>query len=115
MSLLKEYGIKEDPRFKQARKESLRIMYLVIFEFIWVFTFAYIGTLSNPNNYSYILGFPIWFFWAFVGAGIVFPLIAIVLSMKTKDCSLTDNAEIPDVKNEDLKVNDKNTKTGAGY
>lgn len=93
MSLLKEYGIKEDSRFIQARKESLRIMYLVIFEFIWVYTFGFIGTKTDPSNYSYILGFPTWFFWAFAGAGVLFPILAIILSLKTSDCSLTENLD----------------------
>ncbi len=112
MSLLKEYGIKEDARFKQARKESLRIMYLVIFEFIWVYTFGYIGTKTNPSDYSYIFGFPTWFFWAFAGAGVIFPVVAIILSINIKDCSLTDDIELS---KSDRKVNVQNTKTGTEH
>lgn len=90
MSLLKEYGIKEDLRFKQSRREIKRIMYLIAFEFIWVYSFGYFGTKIEPNNYTYILGFPTWFFWAFLGAGILAPSIAIILALKTEDCSLED-------------------------
>jgi len=100
MNLLKEYGIKEDSRFKQARKEIRRIIYLIVFEFIWVYTFGYIGTRTDPGNYSYVLGFPMWFFWAFAGAGVIFPIIAIILALKTKDCSLTD-----DIKNSNMETN----------
>lgn len=91
MSLLKEYGIQEDKRFVQARKEVVRIIYLIIFEFIWVFSFAYFGTKTDPNNYSFILGMPAWFFGALAGAGFIFPIIAMILSVKTKDCSLEEN------------------------
>ena len=108
VSLLKEYGIKEDPRFKQSRKESLRIMCLVIFEFIWVYSFGYLGIKVNPNDYSYILGFPMWFFWAFLGAGVIFPIIAIILSIKIKDCSLTEESEYS-LDNEHEYYDDKHT------
>lgn len=111
MNLLKEYGIKEDPRFVQARKESKRILYFVIFEFIWVYIFGYIGTKTDPNEYSYILGFPSWFFWAFAGAGIIFPIIAIILALKTQDCSLTD--EYSKSSNNDSNLDNQNLKTGT--
>lgn len=90
MSLLKEYSVKEDPRFKQTRKEALRILVLVIIETIWVFGFAYWGTKTDPSEYSYILGFPAWYFWAFLGAGVLVPIVSIILGLLIKDCELTD-------------------------
>lgn len=88
MNLLEEYGIEEDPRFKQAKIEAIRILFFIIAETIWVFVCAYVGTKGTPEDYSYILGMPLWYFWAFLGAGIIFPLIAILLGIFTKDCEL---------------------------
>lgn len=91
---MKEYGIKEDPRFKQARKEAKRIFYLVIIETVWVFSFAYWGTTMDASQYTFIWGIPAWYFWAFLGAGIIFPIAALVLGLLIKDCDLTDEGAV---------------------
>jgi uncharacterized membrane protein YhdT len=89
MNLLEEYGIKEDPRFKQARKETYTILWFVLIETVWVFSFAIWGDVSDPKNYKYVMGVPEWFFWSFLGAGIIFPLIALFLGSRIEDCELT--------------------------
>src|SRR5690625_2194349 len=91
VSLLKEYGIKEDSRFKRARKEALRIVFLVVVQTIWVFGFAYWGTKTDPEEYTFTLGMPTWYFWAFLGAGVITPVIALILGLMTEDCELTDD------------------------
>ena len=88
MSLLKEYGIKEDPRFKQGRKELRRIIAFVVFEAIYVFIFLKMGTAQNAEEYSYILGMPVWFVWLLFGVSFLFPLIAIIIASKIEECSL---------------------------
>lgn len=97
MSLLKEYGIKEDKRFVQAKKEATRVLILVAVETIWVFSFSYLGTKVDPSNYGYIFGFPVWYFWTFLGAAILFPIVGIMLGIFTKDCELTDKTDSEDV------------------
>lgn len=88
MSLLKEYGIKEDPRFKQGRKELRRIIAFVVFEAIYVFVFLKMGASENVDEYSYILGMPVWFVWLLFGVSFLFPLIAIIIASKIEECSL---------------------------
>lgn len=90
LKLLEEYGIEEDPRFKQARIEAKRIFLLVIIETIWVFGFGYWGTTMDASQYTFIFGFPAWYFWAFLGAGIIFPIASIILGLLIKDCDLKD-------------------------
>src|SRR5699024_5892838 len=90
MSLLREYGIKEDKRFVQAKKEALKVLILVAVETIWVFGFSYWGSKEDPSNYTYIWGFPVWYFWTFLGAAILFPVVGMLLGIFTKDCDLED-------------------------
>ncbi len=89
MHLLKEYGIVEDPRFRQARKEAWGVFILVLIETIWVFGFAIWGTRSDPSEYTYFMGIPLWLLWAFIGAGVVFPILAALYALAIKDCEIT--------------------------
>ena len=88
MDLLREYGIEPDPRFKIAGKESaLIVIYWVLYS-VWAYLFAYLGTLTPPEEYTFILGFPTWYFWACLGAGFIFPVIGIAIAMHLQDCRL---------------------------
>lgn len=89
MSLLDEYQITEDPRFVQARKEAWGTFFLVIIETIWVFGFAIWGTMSDPEQYTYFMGVPLWLLWAFLGAGVLFPILAAIYAVRIKDCEIT--------------------------
>lgn len=91
MSLLKEYGIKEDSRFKQGRKELRRIIAFVVIEAIYVLAFLKMGSSKNPDEYSYFLGMPVWFAWLLFGVSFLFPLIAIIIAAKTEECSLSSS------------------------
>jgi uncharacterized membrane protein YhdT len=65
----------KDPRYKIARKEVWIGIGLVIFNFIWWYGFAY-GLGSVPaNQYSYIFGFPAWFFYSCILGLIVMSLL----------------------------------------
>lgn len=51
-------------RFKQADKEALITLGLYFVFFVWWYSFAY-GLGSKPvSEYTYILGFPSWFFYS---------------------------------------------------
>jgi len=78
-----------DPRFKIAHREALIGVVLAIVHFIWWFGFAY-GLGSKPvEEYSYILGFPDWFFYSCI-VGFVLVAITVILLVKfvLKDVSL---------------------------
>ncbi|WP_408008574.1 YhdT family protein [Pseudalkalibacillus sp. A8] len=70
---------REDLRFKIANREALMGVILAIFNFIWWFAFAY-GLGKKPvAEYTYIFGFPAWFFYSCILGFILFSLIVFVM------------------------------------
>ncbi len=59
---MKDYH--DDPRFRIAHREALIGLGLAIINFIIWYGFAYGLGSKNPNEYTYVLGFPAWFFIA---------------------------------------------------
>lgn len=86
---MKEYKVIEDPRFKQCNKEAIMGVILGILNLIWWFCWGY-GLGSKPiSEYTYILGFPSWFFMSCIVGGILFSILTIVMIDKLfKDMSL---------------------------
>ncbi|MFJ7825508.1 YhdT family protein [Psychrobacillus sp. NPDC096623] len=83
-----------DPRFKIAHREALIGVVLAIVHFIWWFGFAY-GLGSKPvEEYSYILGFPDWFFYSCI-IGFVLVAITVIILAKyvLKDVSLEEEGD----------------------
>lgn len=77
---MKQNSQAQDPRFKIAHKEALIGVGLVLFNFLWWFGFAY-GLGSAPvEEYSYVFGFPAWFFYSSIlGAVVMMVLVFIVV------------------------------------
>lgn len=74
--------IKKDWRYPIAHKEAWIGVGLAIFHFIWWYGFGY-GFGSRPvESYSYILGFPEWFFYSCILGFIVIVAIVIVVVKK---------------------------------
>ena len=83
-----------DPRFKIAHREALIGVVLAIVHFIWWFGFAY-GLGSKPvEEYSYILGFPDWFFYSCI-VGFILVAITVIILVKfvLKDVSLEEEGD----------------------
>lgn len=70
-----------DWRFKIAHKEAWIGVCLVVFHFLWWFGFAYGLGKSPVEDYSYIFGFPAWFFYSCV-MGFVVMVILISVAVK---------------------------------
>ncbi len=67
---------REDPRYRQANREALFGLLLFILNFVWWFACAY-GPGSRPvHEYTYILGFPAWFFYSAILGYVVFTALA---------------------------------------
>ncbi|MEI4768867.1 YhdT family protein [Psychrobacillus sp. FJAT-51614] len=83
-----------DPRFKIAHREALIGVGLAIAHFIWWFGFAY-GLGSRPvEEYTYILGFPDWFFYSCIVGFILICLTVIVLAkFVLKDVSFEEEGD----------------------
>ena len=82
---------KHDHRFKIANREALFGVGLAVFNFIWWFGFAYGLGSKDPSEYTYILGFPDWFFYSCVlGTFIMFILVFIIVKSFFKEVPLED-------------------------
>ena len=92
---MKGFDFVQDKRFKIAHREALIGVVLVIINFAIWFGFAYGLGSGNPAEYTYIFGFPAWFFYSCI-AGTVFMLILIFIAIKVffKDVPFDDKEDI---------------------
>lgn len=73
------YGVVEDPRFKQCNREALMGLALGIVNLAWWFGWGY-GLGSKPvSEYTYILGFPTWFFMSCIAGSVIFSILTVVM------------------------------------
>lgn len=84
---------KVDWRFKIAHKEAWIGVGLVIIHFLWWYGFAY-GLGKKPvEEYSYIIGFPAWFFYSCVlGFLIMILLVSVTVKFLFKDIPFDEEA-----------------------
>lgn len=71
----------QDKRFKVAHREALIGVGLVIINFAIWYGFAYGLGSKDPAEYTYVLGFPAWFFYSCV-VGTIFMIALIWITMK---------------------------------
>lgn len=85
---------KDDYRFKIANREALIGVGLAVFNFIWWFAFAYGLGSKDPSEYTYVLGFPAWFFYScIVGAVLMAVLVTIVVKKFFVEVPFEDEGE----------------------
>lgn len=86
-----DIGYVEDPRFKQCNREAMYGVILGIANMIWWYALGY-GLGDKPvEEYTYILGFPTWFFISCILGAVVFIVLTfIVVDKGLKDMSLDD-------------------------
>lgn len=72
---------KTDHRFKVANREALIGIGLAIFNFIWWFGFAYGLGDRTPEDYTYIMGLPSWFFYSCV-LGFLIMVVLVIIAVK---------------------------------
>jgi len=75
-------GFIEDPRYKQCNKEAMMGMGLGILNLIWWFVFGYGLGSKPPEEYTYIMGLPTWFFMSCVVGGVLFTVLAVIMVTK---------------------------------
>ena len=80
--LKEDKGFPGDPRFRVAKKEALIGIGLVLFNFLWWYGFAYGLGSGSPEEYTYILGFPAWFFFSCIGGLIVMSILIVFVVKK---------------------------------
>ena len=62
--------------FKQADREAYITLGLYVFFFLWWALFAFGLGAVDPEEYSYVFGFPAWFFYSCVAG---YPVVTLIL------------------------------------
>lgn len=90
MNILKEYGIEQDPRLKRAFREFLiAIGFCIVYSVVTLSVAWSIGMSKPAQEYTYIFGFPAWFFWGIIFCPLAFFLVAIlIVTLVFKDVDL---------------------------
>ncbi|WP_280772308.1 YhdT family protein [Salipaludibacillus daqingensis] len=79
-------------RFRIAHREACIGVTLAVINIIWWYGFAYTLGSKPPEDYTYIFGFPAWFFWScIVGFIVMVFLVYIVVKFVLVDMSLEDD------------------------
>lgn len=82
-------GFREDPRYSQTRNEALIVLILLVANILWWFLFAYGLGSKPPQEYTYVMGFPAWFFWSCIASFVFFSiLVAVLVPLFFKDIPL---------------------------
>lgn len=78
--ILKEYGIEEDPRYKQCFKEAMSALILYAVHMVWVLGSVYLLWYVGDSD-GRVFGLPSYLFWG-VLVGSIALIIAIWLMIK---------------------------------
>lgn len=96
-----EKKLNDAAKFKIAHKEALIGCGLVIFNFLWWYGFAYGLGSGPPEEYTYILGFPAWFFMSsIVGLFLVIVIVFIIAKFVLKEVDFDKEYEDEDEEGE---------------
>ncbi|MDM5189220.1 YhdT family protein [Bacillus sp. DX4.1] len=86
---MKDYH--DDPRFRIAHREAWIGLGLAVINFMIWYGFAYGLGSKDPKEYTYVLGFPAWFFYScIVGFVVMVILLVIVVRFVFQDISLDE-------------------------
>lgn len=84
----------KDKRYRIANREALIGVGLVVLNFALWYGFAYGMGGGDPKDYTYILGFPAWFFYSCMATTVLMlVLIGILLKVVFKEVPLDDEEE----------------------
>ena len=84
----------KDKRYRIANREALIGVGLVLLNFALWYGFAYGMGGGDPKDYTYILGFPAWFFYSCIATTVLMlVLIGILLKVVFKEVPLDDEEE----------------------
>lgn len=78
---MKKTPRRQDKRFKIANREALIGVILVLINFLWWYGFAYGLGSQKVEHYTYIFGFPAWFFYSCI-AGPIVVIILVIFAVK---------------------------------
>lgn len=78
---MKHHDSNDDQQFRIAHREAVIGIILVLINFLWWYGFGYGLGSDKVENYTYILGFPAWFFYSCI-VGTVVIILLVVISVK---------------------------------
>ncbi|MEG0380697.1 MAG: YhdT family protein [Kurthia sp.] len=82
----------KDKRYRIANREALMGVALVIVNFAIWYGFAYGLGSGDPDNYTYVFGFPAWFVYSCIaGTGFLIVLIFIVIKFFFKEVDFEED------------------------
>lgn len=91
-----ERGFEPDKRFPQADREAWITLGLYGVYFVWWYACAYGLGSGDPEAYSYVFGFPAWFFYSCIlGYPVLTVLLWVVVRFFFKDLRLDTEAPEP--------------------
>lgn len=96
----RDYDFKKDidvdPRFKVCLKELfISFGVFVVFAAVMLFVVFVVGG-GDPQQYTYILGMPAWYFWVFVVCAVTAVVVSIILDKFFRHMSLETEGELED-------------------
>lgn len=86
--------MRKDLRFRIAHREALIGVVLALINILWWYGFAYGLGSKSPEEYTYIFGFPAWFFWScIIGFLVMVVLVTLTVKFLLTDVPLDDREE----------------------
>ncbi|MBS3994680.1 MAG: YhdT family protein [Alkaliphilus sp.] len=80
-------------------------MGLGILNLVWWFAFGYGMGSKPPEEYTYIMGLPMWFFMSCVVGGLLFTILAIIMVTKFFKNMPLERMTAEEAKNYEMEVN----------
>lgn len=80
--------------YKIAHREAIIGCGLALFNFIWWYGFAYGLGSVRPEEYTFIMGFPAWFFYScIVGFAVMVFLVIVTVKFLLREVPFDDEEE----------------------
>jgi uncharacterized membrane protein YhdT len=81
--------MQHDHRVKLANREALITLAVYALYFVWWYVFGYGMGNDDPGTYSYVLGFPAWFFYSCIlGYPVITALLWVVVRLFFREIPL---------------------------
>lgn len=92
-ALITPEGFLEDPRYKRSKMEAKQGVALGALNLILWFVFGYGFSRGPVEEYTYVLGLPLWFFLSCIVTPIIMIILVFVLTSRMTDMPLEQMTE----------------------
>lgn len=91
--LTRAEGYIEDPRYKRSNQEAKWGILLGLFNLVLWFVFGYGFSRGPVEEYTYVLGLPLWFFLSCIVTPIIVIIIVFIMTNRMTDMPLEKMTE----------------------